>query len=135
MKLTRRLFNKLFVGAAVAASAARLPAEIGDRWPEDVREGAIGKEGDPGVEGVDGENGIGYEYVFARSDGRQPPPPSNEWSYDQPELPWRDTPPNLTEDEPVLYRAQHEVRWVGPDWFNIRAKSDWSPPRAIGRMR
>ena len=111
--------------------------EVGDvvpaEWTDPAIHGRFGVDGEPG-EGEDGVDGIGVEYIFARtSDGDAPPSaPSNDWGFDQPALPWRDGALSLDGNNKVLWRAERKA--AGAPDVGADIPDDWSNPVIVGRF-
>ena len=92
----------------------------------------------PIVLGIDGEDGNGVEYVFARTLDANIPAnqrPSNDWGYDQPgtvgTLRWHDGGVALAEDYPYLWRAERRV--PGSPDVGTAVEGVFSSPVIVGR--
>lgn len=108
---------------------------IADDWSVPA---VVGRYGEDGVPGADGEDGRGYEYVFAAYADETVPAskrPLNSWGYERQGtvdgLTWHDGAPGLTADAPVLLRA--ERRLVGTPSPGDTVADDWSVPAVVGR--
>ncbi len=88
--------------------------------------------------GVDGEDGQGWEYVFAATAGASVPSsqrPSNSWGYDSPGtrggLTWHDGAPALSAAKPYLWRCARRVS--GAPAGGAAVSANWSAPVIVGR--
>ena len=97
---------------------------IRDLWQESKvvghygQDGTIGIDGIPGIDGVPGQDGatgargspgVGYEFIYALTNGLVPSVPLNTWGYDQPISPWQDDPGSITETLTTQWVAVRRV--------------------------
>ena len=100
--------------------------------------GVQGISGLDGIAGARGDDGVGTEFVFARTNSATLPQnqrPLNTWGYDQPGtvngLQWSDAAPSLTASFPYLWRAQRRV--VGQPPIGTAITDTWDEPAVEGR--
>ena len=80
-----------------------------------------------------GQDGVGTETIYARTDGSRPATtPNNAWGYDQPRSGWSDGAPNLTADLHTLWRSDRQV--VGQPDVGTAVEDTWSSPVVVGRF-
>ena len=125
------------VGAAVSDSWTS-PTIVG-RFGVEGTDGDDGIDGSNGSDGVPGDDGLGIEYVFARtasasvSSSRRP---LNSWGYDSPAarggLTWSDGAPNLSDATPYLWRSQRKVPGGTSDGASV--SDTWTAPVIVGRF-
>ena len=97
----------------------------------------VGKWGESGVPGADGDDGNGVEYVFARTNADTLSPakyPDNTWGFDEPQtidqLQWFDGAPPLTQAINFLWRSERRV--VGVPAVGTAVPAVWSVPVIVG---
>lgn len=107
------------VGAAVSANWSA-PTIVG-------RFGVDGRAGDPG------DPGEQVEYIFARTaTTTAPSAPSNSWGFDEPQAPWSDGAPGLTEAMPYLWRTSRRVPANAA--VGAAVSADWRTPVIVGHF-
>ena len=100
------------------------------------------------IEGQDGEDGVGPEYIFCVYNSATLPTglrPLNSWGYDSPgsrtsgsnSVTWHDDPPALTQEGQYLFRAQR-IATGGPDkgdavYVAADTRTHWTVPKVVGR--
>ena len=91
-------------------------------------------------EAEDGEDALGFEYIYAITATDDPIPdaklPSNDWGFAEPEtidgLEWHRLLPDLTDDNPYLFRAEREVAGMPSEGDAVSA--EWSTPALFSRL-
>ena len=90
------------------------------------------------IAGLDGEDGDGIEYIFARTASPSIPAnqrPSNDWGYDAggtaSGLLWTDGGQSLTTVLPYLWRSQRDIEGAPED--DSEVTDTWSSPVIVGR--
>ena len=92
----------------------------------------------PGIAGVDGQDGMGVEYIFAAT--LDPfltisQLPLDNWGFDQPGtvggLTWEDGAPNVDENRPYLWRSARTV--PGTPAVGSAVLDSWRVPVVVGR--
>ncbi|MCY4028126.1 MAG: hypothetical protein OXH75_17660 [Acidobacteria bacterium] len=109
---------------------------VADDWSEPV---IVGRFGEEGVPGADGEDGRGYEYIFAIHSGQTVAVnqlPENDWGFDEPEIrngvEWTDGAENdVTAAKPFLLRCERQIE--GTPVKGAAVSDDWSAPTVVGR--
>ncbi len=100
--------------------------EISDEWTVPV---VVAQRG---LTPEDGEDGQGYEFIFAKtSSASAPAAPNNAWGYDQPQSPWSDGAPVIALGE-YLWMAQRRI--VGAPAAGDAVPASWTSPRSISRV-
>ena len=130
----------------VPAGYTDMPQGVNDTWPYEwiaertgisgnwgkfnvpVLQWRIGQQGLPGLEGEDGE---GFEYIFAVTDGSTPSAPNNTWGFDEPENPWSDGAPDLTATNHTLWRSDRTL--LGQPDVGDAVADTWSTGTIVGR--
>ncbi|MCY3933556.1 MAG: fibronectin type III domain-containing protein [Acidobacteria bacterium] len=113
---------------------------VADDWSEPT---VVGRYGEQGVPGVDGEDGLGYEWIFARTASatlKAAQKPSNDWGFDEPgtagtgddALVWTDGAPSVQAATPILWRASRRVE--GTPTTGTAVADNWSEPTVVGRF-
>ena len=93
----------------------------------------VGRFGEDGIIGADGEDGLGLEWIFAKtSTTTAPSAPSNSWGYDSPSSPWSDGAPDLDSTDQFLWRAQRDVE--GAPSVGDAISDTWSTPVIVGHF-
>ena len=105
---------------------------VTDDWTGPVVVGRVGADGPIGTHGADGDDGTGYEFIFARTSGRTPSNPSNSWGFDNPQSPWSDAAPSLTATTDTLWRCFRRVS--GSPSVGAAISDNWSSPSVVGRF-
>ena len=93
-----------------------------------------------GVDGADGEDGQGYEYVFALTSNSNAIPsnqrPENTWRFDRPQtrngLRWTDGAQDVTRDKRYLWRCERVVSAGLDPGDAVPSTSTWSVPSIVG---
>ena len=92
-----------------------------------------------GIDGLDGEDGGGVEFIFTVYSSSSLPTsrrPLNTWGYDSPGTrggqTWYDGAPNLTNDLPFLYLSERAV--PGSPAVGTAVVDLWSIPVIVGRL-
>ncbi|MCY4092690.1 MAG: hypothetical protein OXF62_17870, partial [Caldilineaceae bacterium] len=115
-------------------------AAVSDDWSAPT---VVGRYGEQGVPGADGEDGLGYEWIFARTATatlKDAQKPDNAWGFDTPgtagtgadALVWTDGAPSLQAAFPVLWRASRRVE--GTPTTGAAVADAWSEPTVVGRF-
>ena len=103
---------------------------VGYTWSTPV---IVGRFGEDGIIGADGEDGLGLEWIFAKtSTTTAPSAPSNSWGYDSPSSPWSDGAPDLDATDQFLWRAQRDVE--GAPSVGDAISDTWSTPVIVGHF-
>ena len=91
------------------------------------------------IVGLDGEDGDGIEYIFARTASPSIPAnqrPSNDWGYDAggtaSGLLWTDGGQSLTTALPYLWRSQRDIEGAPEDDADVT--DTWTSPVIVGRF-
>ena len=126
-------------GATVTANWSA-PVVVG-RYGQKGDAGAAGQRGTDGNDGRDGaagEDGTGFEFVYARTNTEaiaSGSRPNNNWGFDSPGtrggVAWTDDAPSLTDALPNLWRSQRAV--PGAPSIGASVSASWETPRIIGR--
>ena len=122
--------SRAITGAPTAGDTVsanwRTPIVVG-RYGQDGVAGADGSDGDPGPDGV------GIEFIFARTaTTTRPSLPDNSWTYDRPSAPWSDGAPTLTATAPYLWMSQRDV--PGGTAVAAAVTDTWSAPRIVSHF-
>ena len=103
---------------------------VSDTWSTSV---IVGRFGEDGIIGADGEDGLGLEWIFAKtSTTTAPSAPSNSWGYDSPISPWSDGAPDLDSTDRFLWRAQRDVE--GAPSVGDAISDTWSTSVIVGHF-
>jgi len=100
-----------------------------------------GRKGDQGIPGADGEDGQGFEYIFAVTNNRTLPlnqRPLDTWLFDaggtRGGVTWSDGAPEVTKDNQYLWRSQRtimgDISSPGTNDANL-TKGTWTVPQII----
>ena len=108
---------------------------VTDLWTNIVivgRYAVDGEQGPPAVDGADGADGQGWEYIFRRTTSPSVGTfPSNSATFDRPPSGWDDGAPSLTSSFQYLWRS---FRRVPGDTSTGDSVTDlWSNPAIVGR--
>ena len=91
------------------------------------------------IQGADGRDGMGFEYIFCRNNDESLPAsqhPDNAWGFDSPGTrggkTWQDGAVGLTAAEPVLFQSQRRVDAGVARGGAVAAP--WTTPAVVGRL-
>lgn len=92
-----------------------------------------------GDDGLKGDDAAGREYIFAAFNSVTLPAskrPDNDWFFDQPQtadgLRWHDGAPELTADNPYLFRSERKI--TGDPLPGLTISDSWSTPVVVGHF-
>ena len=126
----------LFLSQRRIVGAPVMGADVTDDWSTPVITGRYGQEGQSGL---DGDDGIGIEYIFTvYSDENLPTnrQPLNTWGYDDPGISngqaWTDDAPDTTTTTPFLYRSERDI--VGAPVSGDNVPDTWTEPKIVGHF-
>ena len=86
------------------------------------------------VEGLDGRDGIGIEFIYATtSSNSAPSSPNNNWGYDRPRSPWNDgVPSNYNDSNPYLWISTRIT--IGQPTAGDAIVGAWASPALLSRF-
>ena len=123
----------LYLSERAVPGSPDVGTAVADSWSIPVIVGRFG------IDGLDGEDGGGVEFIFTVYSSSSLPTsrrPLNSWGYDSPGTrggqTWYDGAPNLTSDLPFLYLSERAV--PGSPDVGTAVVDLWSIPVIIGRL-
>ena len=126
----------LFLSERQTVGIPAMGADVIDDWSLPV---VIGRYGQEGQAGLDGEDGVGIEYIFTvYSDVMFPTnrQPLNTWGYDDPATrngqTWTDGAPDTTAITPFLFRSERDV--IGAPTLGDAVIDVWTEPKIVGHF-
>ena len=126
----------LFLSQRRIVGAPIVGADVTDDWSLPV---VIGRYGQEGQAGLDGDDGVGIEYIFTvYSDVMFPTnrQPLDTWGYDDPGVrngqTWTDGAPDTTSTTPFLFRSERDV--VGTPTLGDAVTDVWTEPKIVGHF-
>ena len=126
----------LFLSQRRIVGAPVMGADVTDDWSIPV---VIGRYGQEGQAGLDGDDGVGIEYIFTAYSAETLPTnrrPLNTWGYDDPATrngqTWTDGAPDTTSTTPFLFRSERDI--VGTPTLGDAVPDTWSEPKIVGHF-